>query len=278
MLFWSKLWRGGLSVDILQTSSVHIKSSVMRYSNDNLWMVIIKYKNAWMGNRKFCHQIPRKQLLMNARGKEQSLHKEQKERGITGDFLTLVIKDQRHEYLTRYYQMKSVKVWQVSLKLDEQSFFKTRILQQRLGCYYSSYQYYNYCPYHSKCPRDCLDMRTPISPDHRSMRTLESPQQWTLSDCWIWTAVTFISLTKCRPALILGGWFLDIKTRHHPLLPCYYLFVLLLMTARPPVSWHLNQNIFLFRGEGEPGSGSFQRHGQQHAQSEHCSSPDLCVE
>lgn len=122
--------------------------------------------------------------------------------------------------------MKSVKVWQVSLKFDEQSFFKTRILQQRLSCYYSSYQYYNYCPYHSKCPHDCLDMRTPISPDHRSVRTLESHQQWTLSDCWIWTAVTFISLTKCRPALKLGGCFLDVKTRHQPLLPLL-LFVCL---------------------------------------------------
>lgn len=47
----------------------------------------------------------------------------------------------------------------------------------------------------------------------------------TLSGCWIWTTVTFISLTKCWPALMLGSCFLDVKTRHHPLLPLL-LFVL----------------------------------------------------
>lgn len=47
------------------------------------------------------------------------------------------------------------------------------------------------------------------------------------------------------------------------------------MTARLPVSWHLNQNIFLFQGEEEPGFGSFQRHGQQHAESERRSSSDI---
>lgn len=82
-----------------------------------------RHKNAPVGSRKFCNQITRKQLLMNTKVKEHSLSMEQRERGMTGDFLTLVTKDQRHEYLTCCYQLKSVKVWQVSLMLDEQSFF-----------------------------------------------------------------------------------------------------------------------------------------------------------
>lgn len=174
--------------------------------------------------------------------------------------------------------MKSVKVWQVSLKLDEQSFFKTRILQQRLSSYYSSYQCYNYCPYHSKCPHDCLDMKTPISPDHHSVRTLERPQQWTLSDCWIWTAVTFISLTKCRPALILGGYFLDVKTRHHPLLPLLLFVCLAAHDCSPACELTLESEHISIPGRRIRGSGSFQCHGQQHAESERCSSTDLCVE
>lgn len=174
--------------------------------------------------------------------------------------------------------MKSVKVWQVSLKLDEQSFFKTRILQQRLSSYYSSYQCYNYCPYHSKCPHDCLDMKTPISPDHHSVRTLERPQQWTLSDCWIWTAVTFISLMKCRPALILGGYFLDVKTRHHPLLPLLLFVCLAAHDCSPACELTLESEHISIPGRRIRGSGSFQCHGQQHAESERCSSTDLCVE
>lgn len=127
-----------------------------------------RYNKAWMGSRKFCQQIPRKQLLMNTKGSEEPLHTEQRQRGIVGDFLTLVTKDQRHEYLTWYYQMKGVKVWQVSLKLDEQSFFKTRILQWRLSSRFYYYHCCNYYLYHSKCPHNCLGFRTPISPSIRS--------------------------------------------------------------------------------------------------------------
>lgn len=97
------------------------------------WFYDWRRKNAWIGSRKFCNQITRKQLLVNTKVKEHSVDTEQNERGMTGDFLTLVTEDQRHEYLTCCYQMKSVKVWQISLKLDEQSLFKSRILQCQLS-------------------------------------------------------------------------------------------------------------------------------------------------
>lgn len=63
------------------------------------------------------------QSFINTKGHEQSLHIEQKDRGNTGDFLTLVTKDQSHEYLKWCHQMKSPKVWQVASKLDEESFY-----------------------------------------------------------------------------------------------------------------------------------------------------------
>lgn len=63
------------------------------------------------------------QSFINTKGREYSLCTEQKERGITRDFLMLVTKDQSHEYLKCRHQMKSLKVWQVTSKLDEQSFY-----------------------------------------------------------------------------------------------------------------------------------------------------------
>lgn len=62
-------------------------------------------------------------FICTTEGHEQSLHTEQKDRGVTGDFLMLVTKDWSHEYLKWCHQMKSLKVWQVTSKLDEKFFF-----------------------------------------------------------------------------------------------------------------------------------------------------------
>lgn len=59
---------------------------------------------------------------INTKGHDESLHAEQKERGITRHFLKLVTKDHPHEYLMQRQQMKRLKVWQVTSKLDEQKF------------------------------------------------------------------------------------------------------------------------------------------------------------
>lgn len=174
--YWSFYWRHLFEKDWQHISCRHllsILSRAERYSKDKYCNLLTvtqgfyywRHKNAWIGSRKFCNQIARKQLLMNTKVREHPLYAEQKERGMTGDFLTLVTKDQRHEYLTCCYQMKSVKVWQLSLKLDEQSFF---FLQSRLSSNDSYSQYYIYHPDHFKWSCDCLDMRTPISPNIKS--------------------------------------------------------------------------------------------------------------
>lgn len=153
----------------LQTSAEHIKAktNTVTYSVTH-WFYSWRCKKAWIGSRKFCNQITRKQLLVNTKVKEHSVDTEQNGRGMTGDFLTPVTKDQRHEYLTCCYQMKSVKVWQISLKLDEQSLFKSRILQCQLSSNDSYSQDYNCHLDHCNWSCDCFNMKTPVSPNIKS--------------------------------------------------------------------------------------------------------------
>ena len=62
------------------------------------------------------------QSFMITKGHEQSQHTEQKDGGITGDFLMLVTEARSHKYFKWCHQMKSLKVWQVTSKLDEHNF------------------------------------------------------------------------------------------------------------------------------------------------------------